>query len=136
VAPYGLEKWSPGLFLKASVALAEPLAFYVRPCFLCENRAFSLRAAATLDLLPCRGRRGKTDDPRGGAEKRPVDMRPYIGGGLAWYKRGSYVVNPMVSGGLDVGLFKRFVLMGGGNLLLEQGDTDLELLAGFGIRLR
>jgi hypothetical protein len=141
VASYGLEKWSPGIFVKVSVPVAEALEISARPCFLYENRAFSLRAAVTLDLIPCMGKGEKTDNSQGAdnsgrAETRPVDPRPYLGGGLAWYKDDSYLVNPMVSGGLDIGFSERFVLMMGGNLLLEHGDTDLEILGAFGINIR
>ena len=137
----GLEKWSPGLFVKVSVPVAEALALSVRPLFLYENSAFSLRAAVTLDLIPCKDKGEKTASPRGGGksgrtENRAVDPRPYLGGGLAWYKDDSYLVNPMISGGLDVGFSKRFVLMGGGDLLRKQGDTDLEILGGLGIKIR
>jgi hypothetical protein len=137
VAPYGLEKWSPGLFVKVSAPVAEALALSVRPSLLYENRAFALRAAVTLDFLPG-GRKGDHPDERGGAPTgaRRVHPSPYVGGGLAWYRYGSYLLNPMVSGGVDIEFIRRFVFMGGGDLLFKKGDTDLELLGGLGIRIR
>lgn len=141
VAPYGLEKWSPGLFVKVRAQVAGALALSVRPSLLLENRAFALRAAVTLDLLPGKGRNkipgGRPHGESGvRGRARPVEPSPYLGEGLACYRNGSYILNRLISCGVDVGFLKRFVFMGGGDLLLERGDTSLEMLGGFGISIR
>ncbi len=54
---------------------------------------------------------------------------PYAGGGIAYNADGSSRVDPMITGGIDIGVARNLVLDLNLNMLFQPGGTDTEFTA-------